>query len=606
EQLGPSPLEADKRLKAIKKKLAQIAKLKERGGELDAEAKEKVASEAELLREVGCLERGVPFEPPARPPPPNIATVLEHMVKKTSLFPPLSDAFKKRLHGELQPKGEETANTFGYAHNRLQRIVHSMVKALQMDPGTSVERWNADVWKKAKSWVEKRQQEAGVDIDDCLRILLDAWYDEAKAAWEATQNGTHRLDNVVRYSQSSGSGAAAPEVVPPAQTPIPKPRPDDWRSMFAGSLSKSSAFAVLEQWFGIDGVVARITNVNPDFVREYRQMQEDIVKCHGAKAQLECWLQKADLDNPKAGTRNQLFEAVEDSKRKCVASHKVVLEHLDKASTIRQETLAMVQDERRSQELRKALADANVVSNEMLHSLTLRIKGSMVVLLFYWRIFKRIECYMMLLRFFAPGQSAMHVKIEQQWSKANHAIAGHCLGQREGVLAEDNKGDPEVLVAVIRAGVADCETLLSGCATTGQPWDVRHAVDQAEHIWDDYEAVQEYCNIGPPKTLYDNWGKHELIRNEFVEKNEHMVKGVNAVDFQICVNEPRCKLCAEIAFPRQVDPKVVFQALEARAQRKCADAFSPQHGTPHPPNHHHFPPSPPPPPPRPRRLSVAP
>lgn len=62
-----SPLEAEKRLKAIKKKLAQIAKLKERGGELDAEAMEKVASEAELLRETDCLERGVPFVPPARP-----------------------------------------------------------------------------------------------------------------------------------------------------------------------------------------------------------------------------------------------------------------------------------------------------------------------------------------------------------------------------------------------------------------------------------------------------------------------------------------------------------------------------------------------------------
>jgi len=45
-------------LKAIRKKLQQIAKLKEKVGDLDAEAQEKVASEADLLREAEALERG--------------------------------------------------------------------------------------------------------------------------------------------------------------------------------------------------------------------------------------------------------------------------------------------------------------------------------------------------------------------------------------------------------------------------------------------------------------------------------------------------------------------------------------------------------------------
>ena len=41
-----------------KKKLQQIDGLKQKGGELDPDAKAKVASEARLLQEVAALERG--------------------------------------------------------------------------------------------------------------------------------------------------------------------------------------------------------------------------------------------------------------------------------------------------------------------------------------------------------------------------------------------------------------------------------------------------------------------------------------------------------------------------------------------------------------------
>lgn len=71
-----SPMEVEKRLKAIKKKLGQIAKLKEKGGDLDADARDKVASQAELLREADCLERGVPFVP-AVPPKAEAAPAAE-------------------------------------------------------------------------------------------------------------------------------------------------------------------------------------------------------------------------------------------------------------------------------------------------------------------------------------------------------------------------------------------------------------------------------------------------------------------------------------------------------------------------------------------------
>jgi len=57
EQAELSPEEKEKKMKAIKKKLAQIDKLKEKDpNTLDPEAKAKVASEASLLAEIDLLE----------------------------------------------------------------------------------------------------------------------------------------------------------------------------------------------------------------------------------------------------------------------------------------------------------------------------------------------------------------------------------------------------------------------------------------------------------------------------------------------------------------------------------------------------------------------
>eukprot|EP00932_Pfiesteria_piscicida_P002990 SRR837773.12906.p1 GENE.SRR837773.12906~~SRR837773.12906.p1 ORF type:complete len:587 (+),score=285.99 SRR837773.12906:125-1762(+) len=60
-------MEQEKRIKNIKKKLQQIDKLREKGGPLDADAKEKIASEAELRKELSCLEKGEVYTPPAAP-----------------------------------------------------------------------------------------------------------------------------------------------------------------------------------------------------------------------------------------------------------------------------------------------------------------------------------------------------------------------------------------------------------------------------------------------------------------------------------------------------------------------------------------------------------
>merc|ERR1719330_1288633 len=58
-----------KRLRALRKKLVQIEKLKEKS-ELSPEETAKVASEGELLAEVGALERGEEYHPAPPAPPP--------------------------------------------------------------------------------------------------------------------------------------------------------------------------------------------------------------------------------------------------------------------------------------------------------------------------------------------------------------------------------------------------------------------------------------------------------------------------------------------------------------------------------------------------------
>lgn len=57
----------EKRIRSIRKKLQQIEKLKEKGGDLDADAKEKVATEPGLLHELALLEGKAPPERVAAP-----------------------------------------------------------------------------------------------------------------------------------------------------------------------------------------------------------------------------------------------------------------------------------------------------------------------------------------------------------------------------------------------------------------------------------------------------------------------------------------------------------------------------------------------------------
>merc|ERR1711920_128113 len=57
-ELPTDPAEVEKRVKNLKKKIQQIETLKEKGGVLDADAKAKIASHRKLVQEVAALERG--------------------------------------------------------------------------------------------------------------------------------------------------------------------------------------------------------------------------------------------------------------------------------------------------------------------------------------------------------------------------------------------------------------------------------------------------------------------------------------------------------------------------------------------------------------------
>jgi len=62
-------IEVDKRIKALKKKLSQIQKLKEKDGKLTPEEAEKLASEANVLAELTGLENGEDVAHSSKEPP---------------------------------------------------------------------------------------------------------------------------------------------------------------------------------------------------------------------------------------------------------------------------------------------------------------------------------------------------------------------------------------------------------------------------------------------------------------------------------------------------------------------------------------------------------
>ena len=108
-----SPAEREKRVKAIKKKLQQIDKLKERVGELDADAAQKVASEPELLRELAALGGVVDDKPTvaapsgAAPSSKAPAPAKGEPAQPQEVAPKREDPHKQAREDALQPPPED-------------------------------------------------------------------------------------------------------------------------------------------------------------------------------------------------------------------------------------------------------------------------------------------------------------------------------------------------------------------------------------------------------------------------------------------------------------------------------------------------------------------
>lgn len=82
-QLPRDPAEVEKRTRTLKKKLQQIAKLKEKG-QLDEDAKKKVAGEYRLVQELEALEQGkseVVFQAPEEPTDEELKFELDKKLK---------------------------------------------------------------------------------------------------------------------------------------------------------------------------------------------------------------------------------------------------------------------------------------------------------------------------------------------------------------------------------------------------------------------------------------------------------------------------------------------------------------------------------------------
>lgn len=104
-KLPTDAAEVDKRKKALKKKLDQISKLKEKGGALDADAKEKIAGEDRINQELEALEAGADEVTFVEKGPDDFKIDLEKKIK----------AINKKLESIEKLKKEDNVDADGKA-----------------------------------------------------------------------------------------------------------------------------------------------------------------------------------------------------------------------------------------------------------------------------------------------------------------------------------------------------------------------------------------------------------------------------------------------------------------------------------------------------------
>eukprot|EP00927_Polykrikos_kofoidii_P077020 TRINITY_DN74012_c0_g1_i1.p1 TRINITY_DN74012_c0_g1~~TRINITY_DN74012_c0_g1_i1.p1 ORF type:complete len:646 (-),score=197.87 TRINITY_DN74012_c0_g1_i1:121-2004(-) len=164
---GPSP-EQEKRLKNLRKKIQQIDKLKGRSGTLDPEAQEKVASEAEILREIAALEKGEEFVPlekeqeaapaPSQEPAPSAAEDRDpHAAAREKVLRPPPADLGLLLDNETEKKFkslQKTLRDIGKLHEK-ENPDKLQLEKIGREPGV-IEELEA-IFAKAEAAVESRR-----------------------------------------------------------------------------------------------------------------------------------------------------------------------------------------------------------------------------------------------------------------------------------------------------------------------------------------------------------------------------------------------------------------------------------------------------------------
>jgi len=133
--------------------------------------------------------------------PPGIHDVLCGSGKRSCFSHPLGPNRKDQLCQALLPQGQEVIDDPRYWHNRLQKVVHQLIAAVQLDTGVHIRIWNEKVWKDTNAWLSKNMAARGksnIGSEDDLNIILDRWFNEAVEAWSAANNGGRGITFMLR------------------------------------------------------------------------------------------------------------------------------------------------------------------------------------------------------------------------------------------------------------------------------------------------------------------------------------------------------------------------------------------------------------------------
>jgi len=186
-----------KRIRALNKKLAQIAKLKEKGGELTAEESQKVASEAQLLAELRALERGEEYNPePEKEEPPVVeAAEIQEPKKEEPQTTPADEEVEPQTEAQAKPQLASLAPA----------EAEKKIKALKKKLG-QIQKLKEKGGKLQPEEAEKVSAEAGF-IMEVMELEISLLEPEAQKNAMGLQK---KLEQISKLKKKSGQ-LSAPE-----------------------------------------------------------------------------------------------------------------------------------------------------------------------------------------------------------------------------------------------------------------------------------------------------------------------------------------------------------------------------------------------------------